>query len=310
MTMPWTGRPAPAGNGAPAPGGNGVPPQGGPPAPAAGLDPNMRIGQGDSRFPPELWGKTLGEAMRYYAVMREDFVRRNSQPTQPPLAGQPPQGAPMPAPAAPPAPRPAAPPVYGAQPVPAAGAPPQGYFSREDVERLVDERVRAAVAPSRQITIQQVYDQVKRTYGDWNQYEQDIFQALQGAPEENLLNPELWRTAYFTIKGRKLTESRAPRTLDAPTSDANGGHWAPPPAPPGVEPGSYFTEGPTPSPTRSGPYEPNEDPQDELYARRFGISIEEYRAWKGGRIPPMRTPGQANGAPGTGAPASSNGGGW
>src|SRR5690348_9418454 len=68
------------------------------------FDPNQRLyGPG---IPHELQGRTMGEAIRYYGIMREDFVRRQQAPQGQPQAqpqGQP-QGAPQGAPQYPQAP--------------------------------------------------------------------------------------------------------------------------------------------------------------------------------------------------------------
>lgn len=280
-----------------------VPPN--PPAPAAprsitGQDLNIRIAHGDPAYPKELWGKTLGEALRFYSIMREDFMRRN-QPGggQPPLQGDP--GAP-PAPPAP-APRPAYVPPAPATP-PAAGAP---TFDEASLQRMIDGAVSRAFASSPMAVnvADQTHDRMKREYADWMHYDAEILQTLEGASAEQLANPETWRTAYFFIKGKKLSENGgqppAPTYQPDPHQPpivfgSNNGQpiVSRPPAPPTSENPTWFTEGPSAPPAaNNGGMDPRNDPRVQAMARRHGIPVDEYVQWLGGNVPPMTRPAGA-----------------
>lgn len=269
-----------------------------PPVPPAappvitGAQLGVRIAHGDPQFPKELWGKTLAEAMRFYAIMREDFMRRN-QPGQPPLAGD--TGGAPPAPPAPPA-RPAyVPPA--APPAPAAGA-----FDEAAMQRMIDGAVSRAFASS-PMAVQaadSTHDRMKREYPDWMHYDTIILETLEGASAEQLANPETWRTAYFFVKGRKLSEAGgAPPTPPTPSGQppvvfgAPNGQpivTRPPDTPTNVNP-TWFTEGPTAPPAApAGGLDPRNDPRVIAMAYRHGIPVDEYVLWLNGQVPAMRAP--------------------
>lgn len=331
MTSPFQGQPG----GQPAPTGWGQPPQQGyvqqappqqgqpqagwaqPPMPPAVVDPNMRIAQGDRRFPAELWGKTLGESMQYYSVMKQDFMQRNNpaqqpqQPQQPRGWGQPQQQ-----------PQAAPPPTYsGHVPVfdPSGGQQPQP-FGPDQVRQIMREEFGRLQAPMMQNTMESVRNGVAAGLPDWNQYSADIHMALQGATPEMLMNPESWKMAYYAVKGKALTERPQQAAPQAPVDPfrQNGGgtpngnpaavqrpaapqqpqQWGQPAQPfPG---GQSFTE----APINQSAYNPAvqaDDPRDVIMAQRFGIPVEEYRQWKGGNVPPAPQP-QVPGYPQPGYP--------
>jgi hypothetical protein len=267
------------------------PPAAPPAAPAAPTAPaapseaqlNSRIKYGDPNFPKELWGRTIAEAMRFYSVMREDFMRRND-PRLAPTPEAPPQ-----APAAPPAWRqPSAPP---SPPAPAAPAAPG--FDMESMQRMIAETVARAMAPLATQQAETTHERMRREYPDWMTYEQGVLEALQGASPEQLANPDTWRTAYFYVKG-KVTSSQPPAAPAAPAGFS--GQWSaagapivtPPPTPPNNE-HAWFTEGPSappPNPHGAGG-DPRNDPRVLAMARKHGIPVEEYVLWMNGNVPPM-----------------------
>lgn len=268
-----------------------APPQGQPaappldPRPVTGAELNRRIQHGDQNFPPELWGRTMGEAIRYYGIMRQDFVARQSaQQNQQPLQGQPAQQ---------PAQRPQ--PQYQPAPQQPPNTPPTGYIppaqqttevplTLEGVQRVVQETLTRAMAPMAQASAVSVQQQMRSKFADWMQYEQAILAELQGVDPTGLLNPSLWESAYYYVKGKWHTENPQRQQLTG---------YAPqqvnPPAPGGPiyqpVPSEFFSEAPTPPSVQQNAAGQLNDPLDEVYARRFGMPVEEYRAWKGGRVP-------------------------
>lgn len=259
------------------------PVQGQPPAtdprPMTGAELNRRIQHGDQNFPPELWGRTVGEAMRYYQIMRQDFVNRQRAGQQPPLQGQPQQSQ-VPQAPQPQAPQPRSPEPTGYIP-PASPAAPVG-FTLEDVSRIVRETMAQSLGPIAQASSGSVQQQMRQRFADWGQYEQAILAELQGVDPTALLNPALWESAYYYAKGKAVTESppRQPTIYDPqqPPPNRDGAIYQPVPQ-------QFFTEAPTAPSSQPGPGGQVYDPMDEVYARRFGMSVEEYRQWKGGAVP-------------------------
>lgn len=277
-----------------------LPPQFGPGQPGtAGMDMNTRFPNRQD-IPEELRGRTLGEAMRYYGIMRTDFVQRHSPNNQPPGG------------AAPPAP---GQPGQSAPGQPAPGQP-------DPIRRAVDEAMAAAMprvtGPAYDAAAMVAYDRVARSFPDWQYYDAEIKTMLQGSPPELIANPQTWELAYDTVRGKRLRQPPpAPSAYPGsgypgypppalpPAGGAGGpfpglgapnpGSYGAPPAgyPNGGYPGAptypgyptpaggppapapYFSEAPTPSaPNPAVPANPN----DEVFARRFGMSVEQYRA--------------------------------
>lgn len=258
------------------------------PAVITGAQLNVRIAHGDPQFPKELWGKTLAEAMRFYSIMREDFMRRNDP-------GQPPAGNAAAPPAAPAAPqRPAYTPP-AAPPAPGAG----GTFDEAAVQRMITQAVSAAFAssPLAKQAADTTYDRMKREYSDWMSYDSEILEALDGATAEQLANPETWRTAYFWVKGKKLSEGGQPAAAPAPAGQPTV-FGQPivtrPPTPPNNENTTWFTEGPTAPPaTTAGALDPRNDPRNITMAARHGLPIDEYVQWLNGQVPGMSAPARS-----------------
>ena len=268
-----------------------------------GQELNLRIRHGDPAYPPELWGKTLGEAMRYYSVMRQDFMVRNApqqQPQQPPPQA-PYQRQPVMQPHQQPQ-QPAYQPNYGGYQAPQQvpqiqQVQPQG-FDPAQMDEIVQRAVSAALGPVQQVTAQSVYQQVRQRFPDWDQFDAEIQMAVSGASPQQLLNPQMWESAYFFVKGRVLSDPRrqqpqyVPDARDPFNRPVNGATQTPPP--------SVFTESSIPQAPGNpgGPGGGNQEafsPHDIEMARRFGIPVEEYRAWKGGRVPPPPQPQAFNG---------------
>lgn len=274
-----------------------------------GFDPNARIsGPG---FPPELQGKTVGEAMRYYQVMREDFVSRN----RPGQQQQPAPQQPAPQPQGGPRNQYGQPTTQSGQPALQTNGAPQDQQG-QPLQQMVQQAVAEALRPVQNVSVGTVYQQVASRFPDWVQHDSEIQQALVGADPSQLLNPIVWESAYYLVKGRKASQGQqpqqqsyqAPRNEPQPQAPAwqNGmpvdsrgqpiqvGGYPQQQQP--VNQGypqqqQYFVESPTPQPpAQGGQY--GSAPQDEHWAKKFGIPVDEYRAWKGGNVPPPGQPQQ------------------
>lgn len=306
MTFPGQQPPAP-----------GTTPPAAPPAPAAapggamltGAQLNIRIAHNDPSFPPELWGKTLGEAMNYYKVMKVDFMRNNPPGGQPPLRGEPQRGY-TPPPAAAPAPAPTyTPPSFGYQPPQPAPAP---AFDPAQMKQMIEEAVGSALGPVNQISAESVMRQVAARFPDWGTYHAEILSSVAGADPRQLLSPQLWESTYYHAKGRQLSDPNRQTPQYVPNNGDPFGNTSTPPDAIRTAPPPVFTESPMPSaPANANGANSNDAPEDFSMAARFGISVQEYRAWKDGRVPPIPTQNGGNGqgqpAPQTPYPAA---GGW
>ncbi len=235
--------------------------------------------------------------MRYYGIMREDFIRRNQQQPQPqqqPVQQQP--GVPQQQPQF-------QQPGLSAQPRGAGGQPDQmQQFVEDAVRRVMPEVLAPITRPMQQDQLARVYDSVKRQYTDWQQYEGEILQSLQGADPATLQNPAVWDAAYKFAIGNAAVRSRQGQqqpqgqpqfqplpygtpSQQMPPMPPMQGYG--PPMPPGYPPqgagGSpAFVESPTPPPPSYSPQ--SQDPRDEVFAQRFNVPVEVYRSWKGGRV--------------------------
>jgi hypothetical protein len=277
-----------------------------PQAPAP-IDMNARIS--GPQFPRELQGRTMQEAFQYYNIMREDFLRNQQarqagqQPQQP---GQPQGGQPQ-----------YQQPGQSQQPAPGSAQPrvPQQQdtmqqFVQDAVRQVMPEMLAPIVIPQQQKLMQDTYVAATQRHPDWVQFDADIRQSLQGADAAVLANPAAWDAAYFHAKGKALSQ-RAPQNMGQQFNPPQQGGSAPP-MPPGypqqpqwgghqVAPQQQpqaFVESPTPQ----APYQgsPNSaDPRDEVFAKRFGMPLEAYRAGKPmpgttqAPIPLLRMPQQA-----------------
>lgn len=246
---------------------------------------NQRIAPGDPNFPPELHGRTLGDAMRWYGIMRTEFVRQEAAKT-----AQPP-GAPAAAPSGPP---PAATPTV---PLPAA---PNSAPAGDDIEARIARAVATAmgsvlpgVTAASAVSIEQ---SVKGGFPDWDLYAPTVREMLSKANPEAVLNPETWKAAYFFAKGKALTEAppaAAPPPAAPMWSSPAGATVTPPPPPPTADRG-WFTEGPSAPPpnTNPGGIAPELDPRVQEMARKFNMPVGEYVRWMHGNVPPVVAPGQ------------------
>lgn len=240
-----------------------------------------RIPHGDQRWPKELWGREVGEAMRYYNVMRQDFISRN-QPGQP--------SAPAPQPVAPAAP---AAPGY---------TPPMAVRGDSDggEDAALDARVERVMrrvlgqSPMMHVAADSIKEKMRRTYPDFMQLEQQVLQELQALPNEMLADEGVWRSAYFLVRGRQGTEGYPAPAPVAPTPQPHSG-WNQPTSAPIVTPPPpvYFAEAstaPSAVPGQGGP-DPRNNPEVIRQAQRFQMSVDDYVSFMHGNVPPLPTNG-------------------
>lgn len=268
-----------------------------------GSDLNQRLyGPG---IPAELQGKTVGEGLRYYGIMREEFIRRGQQQPAPMQPQQQPGQYQMPQQQ-----QPGAPPQQpSAQP---RGPQPQGDPLRQYVEeamrQVMPEMLAPVVQPLQQQNLQRVYQETKSRYPDWQQHEAAIIQSMQGADAQTLANPGAWEAAYRHAVGDSVVRQRQGQPQQQAPGYQPYNYGAPPqqyqqqpqqfdpqaqyrpPQMQGANGAPTFVESPTPPP----PQMPQQgyDPADEMAAKRFNIPVEVYRSWKGGRIGLLHQPSQ------------------
>ena len=252
------------------------------------LDMNQRLH--GPNVPPEIQGKTLGEAMRFYNVMRQDFLERQQGQRQ-----QQPQNQ-----GVAPGQQPGQPQYQGQQPQ-RGYIPPQQQESQDDaIRRVAADAVRSVVAPIlqpiQQASSRTVKQGVAARFHDWGQFDQQIEEMLSGADPSVLMNPGIWETAYYNVKGRAFSQppqqgqQQFQQGAPAPQQfQPQQQPWqtAAPQAQPPYNPNGYFVESPTPaapSPTGAGPNVA--EPHDHIMARKFNMPVEEYRLWKGGNVAP------------------------
>lgn len=254
-----------------------------------GADLNARLsGPG---IPQELQGRTVAEGLRYYGVMREEFMRqRQMQQQQQPLQGQPQQGQPQGQPQQPPQPQ------YSAQPrVPQApgGADPMRDYITQGLREVLPEMLAPVIQPMTEDRVKQTYLSVRQRFPDFQQYEGDVMQALQGAGPAQLTNPDVIEAAYFYAKGRAQSRGQQPAQPGYQPNWPSAGQQFQPQQPqpqawnvpqPQFQQQPAFVEGPTPpAPQSFGPNGQQNDPRDEIFAKRYGMPLEVYRSWKTGQ---------------------------
>jgi len=266
------------------------------------------VPHGDPQWPQELWGRPIGEALQYYKVMRDDFLRRKreeqeaarqglrgepqqqQQGFQPQLQGQPQPGWRQP---------------QGQQPQ--SYIPPQQQAQQQDPNQSVEQTIRRVLseilpqvmAPVHKVSAEQAFTEVKREFPDWHQYHAQILQSLQGATEEQLSERELWRNAYYAVKGRVLSQMPGQPTYGAGQSfdfdQPQGQSFHQPGGPIHTEPPAWdFVEAPSAG-QEQAPQGGSvmQDPRAISAARKFGIPMQEYASYWGGRVPaPQRQNGQ------------------
>lgn len=259
--------------------------------PPQGMDRNTRLsGPG---IPQELQGRTVGEALQYYGIMREDFVRRNQpqyQQPQAPQFGQQPQQQQQQQPQYQQQPQQGQP---SAQPRGPQGQPdPMRQMVAEVMRETMPGMLEPLVQPMRQSQVEKAYTDTRAKFAQdqmvpFDRVAGEVMQSLQGADPATLANPAAWEAAYYHAKGLALSR---PQGQQQQHQLPGGPQYQPyPQAPsfqqvqPQAQPSAAFVEGPTPPAPMNGAfggYGGSADPRDEIFAKRFGVPVEVYRTWK------------------------------
>lgn len=293
-----------------APQGYGQPQQ---PQPPQGfqIDPNTILdGPG---VPPELRGRRWGQIASTYQTLAQDFInRQNFQRSagalaspaggqqQPRQGGGEPQGQ-----------------QTGQQTQQQGRQQPQDW--RQEIRQIVGEVISPVMQRTQAQAMTDAAEQARRSIPDFNDLEADIVQTLQGAPPESLANPAVWQSAADLARGRRARMGyqqqpgvpspngqhvqQVPQVVQtqygpvaipanrAPTPQVQyPGGYAPMGAYPQSVPAQqapipqyqFFSEGPTPPTMHS--VSNLLTPQERDYARKMGMSDQDYMAWRGGVV--------------------------
>lgn len=234
--------------------------------------------------PPELRGRTVGQAMRIYGTLADSYLRR--QPVQQPnQAQQPPQNQPAPQP-------PRQVPNQVQQPRNGSGqyqSNPGWDQPNEPQQPDIRQVIREELQPYAQNASVAAMESARRQIPDFNELEADILQQLDGMPQQVLVNPQAWIRAADLARGAKMRT----RFNGAQQPGGNsGGYGAPqhngvspangmsvPANSYGLQPHQFFSESPTP-PVFGQEY--GLSASEQAAAAAFGMAPDEYRAWKGG----------------------------
>lgn len=241
-----------------------------------GLDPNSRLsGPG---VPPELQGRTMGEALSMYNAMatnfRQQLPQRPQQQTQAPQ--QPTQSQP-------------------------GAAPPKPQWL-EPIAQMFEQQLDARLAPMQQFVqsqaVAQGYQIAKSMIPDLSVLETEMQQALTQAQDLSLFaDPGQWKNLADFARGRMMAEGRyqyqpavAPRQVQLPgQQNVQGGYGqqfipSVPASYGATAPAhTWFTESPS-APMVGGmsgvPQQPTA--QDVQSAANFQMPIGEWMVWKYG----------------------------
>jgi hypothetical protein len=269
------GQPIPAGQyyGQPAPLPQGIQPQPGwggqgqgqgypqqQPQPQQPRLEDQRIPAGDPNWPQELWGRSIGEARRYYGIMRQDFInRRQAEAQQQPLQGQP-QGQQQPwqQPQQQQQPNPFQPPQQQGQ------QPQQNDPIQRAVQEAVNRALPQALAPTQAGMAEVTRDRVAAQYPDWAHYAGEIHRALEGFPPQQLALAETWENAYDLARGaawRRAQRGLPPAGQQPQQPQPQGGWQQPAPQFQAGNPGGpYAGAGQGGYPGGSGPVQHGSQP--------------------------------------------------
>lgn len=220
--------------------------------------------------PPELRGRTWGDAKRLYQALSTDWLRRQSQVQQ----FQQPQ---------------AQAPQFQHQ-APPAQAPSGPLSFQQQQDSRIAQIVAQTVAPMLQPLVQQNQSQavlqarqIARTgMPDFDYLEPDIMQRVAGASPEVLANPMTWKLAADAARGERVLigqyrpQMQMQRQMPGPGASVPANGQAP------VH--TFFSESPSAPAFATGggivPRQPTQE--DAFYAQRFSMPVQDYMAWKYG----------------------------
>lgn len=168
--------------------------------------PQVQLGGGEildgPGVPPELRGRRVADVMRIYSRLADDFISRRRQQPQP---GQQPEQQPQQQPGVGPQQ------MYQQPNYQQQQQQPQGQqFSEEDqriagiVRHVVNEAVQPFQQQQSEVGRRSAYQQAREQIPDFQQLEPDIMDAVRGASDEALANPEFWLSAADLARGRRL----------------------------------------------------------------------------------------------------------
>lgn len=220
-----------------------VPPAGPPAAGAAKLTGQVTLPQEDW-VPEELRGASLEQAIKWWNVMAQEFMEQQKAKQ----GGAPKAGANG----------------NGASAAPVA-TPPNPADARAgflaDPEGTIRRLIREETQPLRESTASGAFERniqsMRQRFPDFAHYEAEIVGSLRGATTEQLADPKVVENAFYWARGK----------VGAAT----------PPA--GAPRQPFFSE----PPQGVGPVGSSPSALDEVMAKKFGISVEAYRANSGRR---------------------------
>lgn len=275
-------------------------PQQPPAGPQLGFAPAPNTILDGPNVPPELRGRTWGDAIRLYNGLATDWRQRNAQPQTP--AAQTQQQMQQPSGLPPQFPQ-------GQQP-----STPQSFFQNPDerIAQVVRQQIEQTVMPALQPVIAMTSEQrllqaravASQQMPDFQQLEPDIMSTLASAPPESLGNPQVWIAAARMARGRAIEEGRYRPVQQQTTTTTHQvqvpgtpqGWQGPGAATPAAQPYQFFTESPTaPSAFQYGASgAPQPTQADYQQASKFGMDIGTWMLWKTGQ-PMQGQPQQAGG---------------
>lgn len=272
-----------------------------PPQGAAQVNANTRLdGPG---IPAELRGRTWGEALGIYSALRNEWLQRSGGQQQTPaaqslaaqgiqqpapqqqgFAGQQPQVVQQPGVGAP---------GVGGQQTPFWQNPEERIAAT--IDRVVQERIGPMLQPVVQQGQQQAIIQARgiavQGIQDYQILEPEVMQIVASASPQMLADPNTWINAARFARGKMLEEGRYNAQAGRPAQIPGQGAQYPgalPFVPAGQQNGgqalpvgAFFTEAPTAPLVGQGGGMASQADIDS--ARRFGLSLETFMAWKTGQ---------------------------
>lgn len=249
-----------------------------PQGPRVMLQDNMILDGPD--VPPELRGRTYGQAKQIYSALAQAHLQ--SQGPRPPQQQQQPQGQPQ------------------GQQQP-QGRPSAADFWRnpdEYLDRKLDDKLGPVIQGAVQQQVASARQQAASMIPDFAQLEGEIAQSMAGLDPRGLTDVNLWLAAADLARGRLARQGRL-----QPPQLQQGGVIRPPvgpgasvpagaapipysPPPQQVPPYAFFTEQPSaPWGAAAAAAGRVMTPEQRMYARKMGMSDQEYIDWSGGITP-------------------------
>lgn len=250
--------------------------------PPAGINPNQIIQAGPG-VPPELVGRTMGQAFQIYTALANDWLGRNGQQTQ--RQQQQTQQQQQQPPAAQPG-----------QPATQLDQASREFWSNPPaaIRAIVGEMLQNS--PATQAAQRDSVAAAARTAAagvpDFGHLWPEIQTIVAQADPGTLVDPRVWEGAADIARGRLMRAGRynpqaggqppAPLNPNAGFQAAGGMPTVPAQQNPQLPQFAFFTEAPTPPSNGYGGNQQQLTPKEMEAAQKFGMSAEEYQAWKGG----------------------------